>query len=558
MAYPNCPVKYGQRVTMHPEGHEDRLSRRDYAAVIMLFSVGIAHRLVQLVILYPQISEHVVDKRFVMQLLPEAIWRDHFWAGLLYLQQSPPIPNLFFAAIVRSFDSAPVIAAIFVGLQALLVSCTAGAMLCLLRRLGFSLGPSMLLSVIFLFSGDLIVMEYSAYANFFYEQSTMLLCLLSCLAALSYSRDGKAKYLVWLGLCVATLALTRSTFSYFSIPVFFWIIYVYRKNGKSGHLLKLLLSFLLPILALHGSWVAKNYFYGDYFSIATSTWGGANARTGDIRRQGAEPLLTWLEQREDICDAHWISMVKRFQNPIFFFPPKKEFLSHSQPAEVLARNKLVADARGDTVFFDTETFRLYSQCLEKIYVRYWMSEPSSTMRGVWASYQLFWFPIREFAARNPVPLTPMAIQDQDNLRVSLWLQRAIEELAFPHAYRFTYPDFSNFPDDIWRHEDTTVLAIPSIPLIIHTINFLALHSLPILILVLYVRNKKAYQRWTGELSFMLLCYLYVAGLCNLVEYGENMRFRLEVEPIIWVLSATIIRQYYELAMAARVRKPTSD
>ena len=38
---------------------------------------------------------------------------------------------------------------------------------------------------------------------------------------------------------------------------------------------------------------------------------------------------------------------------------------------------------------------------------------------------------------------------------------------------------------------------------------------------------------------LLVCgamYVYVATLSSVVDYGENMRFRLGVEPLVWILT----------------------
>jgi hypothetical protein len=44
-------------------------------------------------------------------------------------------------------------------------------------------------------------------------------------------------------------------------------------------------------------------------------------------------------------------------------------------------------------------------------------------------------------------------------------------------------------------------------------------------------------------------YAYLAGLVNLVETSENMRYRLEVEPIIWVMTLICITELARLLRA---------
>ena len=47
------------------------------------------------------------------------------------------------------------------------------------------------------------------------------------------------------------------------------------------------------------------------------------------------------------------------------------------------------------------------------------------------------------------------------------------------------------------------------------------------------------------------CYAYFAALVNLVETSETMRYRLEVEPIIWVMTVICLG---ELAGLVRRRE----
>src|SRR5262249_18405124 len=60
-------------------------------------------------------------------------------------------------------------------------------------------------------------------------------------------------------------------------------------------------------------------------------------------------------------------------------------------------------------------------------------------------------------------------------------------------------------------------------------------------------------------------YAYLAGLVNLVETVENMRYRLEVEPIIWLITlicvtelAALIRRRPPAAVSASARCPAGS
>jgi hypothetical protein len=36
--------------------------------------------------------------------------------------------------------------------------------------------------------------------------------------------------------------------------------------------------------------------------------------------------------------------------------------------------------------------------------------------------------------------------------------------------------------------------------------------------------------------FLVSCYAYAALVMNISDHGENMRFRLSIEPIIWIIT----------------------
>lgn len=71
------------------------------------------------------------------------------------------------------------------------------------------------------------------------------------------------------------------------------------------------------------------------------------------------------------------------------------------------------------------------------------------------------------------------------------------------------------------------------------VNIIMIHSVfPILIIyecIRFFRNRNiAYIHIF--FFFMAMIYLYAALVFNLPEYPENMRFRLTIEPLIWILS----------------------
>jgi len=181
-----------------------------------LFLVGLMHRVAQWMVLREGIdkSAGLNGNVLLIQLLPAQLWREHFWAALQYLQQSPPLPNIIYGLIVRAFDTAQ-ISTILILLCSLL-SCFAILLMALqLNRLGFSRAFSSIVSLVFFVSADLLMMDYFAFGQSFYEQLTMLLVLLASLSATAVVKSPvpNVRALLLLGITVALLALTRATFA---------------------------------------------------------------------------------------------------------------------------------------------------------------------------------------------------------------------------------------------------------------------------------------------------------------------------------------------------------
>ncbi len=82
-----------------------------------------------------------------------------------------------------------------------------------------------------------------------------------------------------------------------------------------------------------------------------------------------------------------------------------------------------------------------------------------------------------------------------------------------------------------------MIALPVLPELISALNFVVLHSLPILLLVRLLRGYRV--PFPPGFWFLAILYAYAAGFSCLGEYSENMRYRLEIEPVIWILSIVV-------------------
>ena len=80
--------------------------------------------------------------------------------------------------------------------------------------------------------------------------------------------------------------------------------------------------------------------------------------------------------------------------------------------------------------------------------------------------------------------------------------------------------------------------VPYLPTVFLAVNMVMIHvGLPLLLAGEGFRwLKRRSALLPREFWFMVACYAYVALLANISSYGENMRFRLSIEPVIWAIS----------------------
>jgi hypothetical protein len=504
-----------------------------------LLFIGIIHRVLQLWLLWPQLAISIMQttNNQMMQLLPQAMMQEHPWWGVWFLQQAPPIPNVMWAGALALFSAPFNLAIALILLNALFSSLTAVLMALLFYRVGANWWLGLLLSMLFLLGGDLLLLEYHTMGQFFYETLTMLLCVLSCHCALSLVRSGDRRFALYLGLCVAALALSRASFSLFWPVVLLWLCAVgfWRRP-------LVLAAFLLPVLLLHGGWSVKNYWVHGYWSWSTSSWGGANIQRGERTRNGLM-FNEWMALQPPICPSPWHELTVK---PPFYFGLIPESWGNDLPAQVAERDRYIAEKRGHSADLDSVAAREWSKCLVKEFLYYWQDHPELLIGGTWRSYQVFWLPIRQFSVTQPFPLWPRMDAYAEGIHWSRSLRDAWSEWGGDYSIRqvpiaFELPNVSDYAP-------VTIIALPFFFSAISALNFALLHSLPLLIACLWYWKVEA--RWPRGCSFFLLIYCYLAGFTSVVEYGENMRFRIEVEPIIWVMSILIASRWWVLVRFA--------
>ena len=450
--------------------------------------------------------------------------QDHFWSSILYLQQTPPIPNLILGAFVHAFGWPFGAAYACIALQTAISIASAMLMFRLLCHL---IRPSYLYCAIalgFLLSTDLVVLEYNALGQTFYENLTMLLLLLLVDAFVRLHSSPNAPRIVgWIGLLTACLALTRASFSYFFvIPLLFLAASPVPKRR--------LLWFLLPIVLLHGGWALKNQAIYGTLTLSTSSWQGMNFANGLLRAGQGDAFRASILSDYERMPSFFSSMIQ--QEGLVHWHTNN--IDRHLPSDVKRREESIQEVVGGTNRPENSIGqRLASDLYGQAYLRFLTRNPSVVASKFLASYTIFWQPIRNYGIQflDLFFVEPVVL---DSFRID----QIIAGFANGSLPEPQYVILEDTPRGK-AGRPGSLFTIPYFPTLMLVVNILVIHlGLPVLVGVSLLRGRGRILPLGGWLIAAI--FLYAAFVYNLAEHLENMRFRLNVEPLIWILSIMVL------------------
>lgn len=499
--------------------------RRAWLATALVGAVGIAHRTWLLVAFRTQLQalQDANPEVYMMHHAPLELLRDHLGVVLLLLQQTPPVSNVIYGLFVQAFSWPHGVTQAVMILQ----GATSVATAVLLHRVLVALFPARLavvtlVALLFVLDVDLIVLEYNAFGQTFYENLGMLLVLVLAATLLRLRRTAAPRDAALAGLWTALLALTRATWSFFWIPALPLVAWLAgRRRGRA------VLAFVLPVLLLQGAWCAKNAWVYGRFTMATSSWTGFNLMNG-LRGAGyADVFGRAILERGD---EPWMAEV--------FAPGGSARLPEILPPEHRARDAALEARWGVRNWgFNTAVAGALFAAFERHFTPFALRRPDVVAVKTARAYAIFWQPIANFG-RMYISLFTTAARTTSGLDVpgvvAQWVGGTLPEGVLLTSGRQVARRF-------------TPVGIGS-PTWLDPPRFLAtvvgVHVLAPLAAVLVVRRRRRGAPSTpleaARATALLVCgvlYVYLALLSSLGEYGENMRFRLGVEPLVWLLTA---------------------
>jgi hypothetical protein len=511
----------------------ERRRRTVAYGIVMLAAIG--HRMA-LFLLHRADLDAYIDANeswYTFQHLPQEMLRDHLFRSLLVLQQTPPVSNLLVGLALKCCAWPGGVAYALIWMQTAVSILTA----VVLVHLVATLYPRWTvlwtaIGLVFVLNTDLVVLEYTSMGQLIYGPLAMLLSLVVVDRLAALRRTGRAREAAATGVATGLLALSRATWSYFALPCLGLVAALAGPRRARA-----VLACLLPIVVLQGGWALKNWAVYGVFSPATSALGGMHATTG-LRFAGfGVDFGVFFQQHVTLENG---------------YPDWAVLLAHPDPYWLVR----LRDASAERDQWVERTFGLANPMINTLYFRelcalgqrvflaFAWRHPGTMLTKWWISYHFFWQPIANYGQK----LVALFV-GENRIGNGLDLPGIVHQLrarTVPERHFIVHG--SNF---LMKEQKappgmtpTSLYTFGVLDPFVLMLNVVGVHLLLPLLAVAWV-----VQRVRGRptdpvfdplrMSVLLVAatvYGYLAGVANFVETAENMRYRLEVEPVIWVIT----------------------
>ena len=489
-----------------------------YGSVTLLFA---AARL-----LYAYLGVHFDVTTFpqFMQFIDQKLLSTRLLESLWYYHANPPLLNLFSGVGIKLFG--PHAGAFFAVCFHALGLGLAWCVYFLTARLSGSKLTAIITSALLVFSPSFVL-----YENWFmYSFPTAVLLTLAAALLHRYVRSGATRWAVAFFAVLATLLLLRSFYHLvWLLAVALLLVAAQWQRRK-----QILIAAAVPILAVV-LWSGKNlYLFGEFSSSSWFGLGLSNITTQMVTREELRPLV----ERGELSQFALVSRYKQ---------PWRLFAGDVPPTGIPVLDEPLKSSGREFNFNHRQIIpvdRIYTADGLKV-IRHF---PASYVLGLVMSNRLFFSPTSMnlyFPVENRRAAVPM------------------ESIYNPVLYGVSAQSGMMRSPDFGLTSNAVLEVNPSLMLFVIWWLVLAYG---------YVQARKAFVKREEDdrpraivIGFIVFSMLYVYGIGTAFELAENFRYRFDVEPISFVLTAAAVTHLLRVVLkrfarlrAARRSAATAD
>lgn len=423
-------------------------------------------------------AAHADDSAFNMWYLPPEIVKNHFAESMLYLRGEPPLPQLFLGMLMKiaGWPFAWPLDSMLLSIATLI---TAFLMRAIMLRFNFHQALATGLAAAWCIYPASLGVEVAAFPTAFYEALPEFFFTLALWLCLCCFDTEKTNRWLWLfGFTGILLSMSRSTLSWIFLLPTFIVIFIPTNNKK-----KIIIGCLAMFMQL--LWSVKNYAVYGQFNFETASDIGQNIlstvmNTGHFQEFHAFSIL---QHPNDSFVQYGLPCLAKSDVAC-----AEKFMPHTTERDSHLKQQL---STSSVLWGESYFMHEMSRRIKPLFSEFLLRNPSIAIDMVYRSYKLFWGNI-------------------------YWQVSYIPGLDADTLLLNTNVIFEKYK---W-------------------LNILSIHLLaPValfLICTTLIKRRSLNPLQVGFL-YALLSFCYVALVSSLGDHGENARYRVDVEPLVWLL-----------------------
>ena len=438
------------------------------------------------------------------QYLEVDLLRNKLLESLFYLHCQPPLFNAFLGVIVKLFSGCEqIIFAVIYMCFGLLIYIF---MYEIMQKLGIKRIISFAISTIFIVSPAAIL-----YENWlFYTYPMAFLITFSTLALMQLIEKNCLIYFILFFSLLAFMSLTRTVFHPLLVLGIAIILFLFFKKGRKN----IILGSGLPLIIIFSVLIKNIIIFGVY----SSSWFGMNF---------ADITIKYIpnEKKHELVRQNKLGQLALIP-PFGHLEEYTKFIKPHKPFGIICLDKDITSA--NKINFNNYDYIAISKLYMDESKKALLCAPEYYLKNGLASFYLYF--------RSPSDYKYFANPNNDKIK------------GYDRVYNLIAYGQTKIYSSLTDYEKISIKNNTGLLTKICYTGVLSLFLIPFLIIFsiyLLIKKRDALE-WSTKAAIIYLNIniLMVALLVNLVELGENNRFRFEIEPLLYILFGLLTMEIY--------------